>query len=82
MARRKHAVVCSISRGEALGRREFKKGAMAVPALSKRVRVALRHCSGTKATIAYLTAWSRGWHRANVAAPVPGIGRARRRRRR
>lgn len=78
MRRRKHAVVCSISRGEALGRREFKLGKKAVPALSKRVRAALRHCDGTKAVIKYLDAWSRGWHRANIAAP---IGRARRRRR-
>jgi hypothetical protein len=80
MARRKLASICSVSRGEALGRREFKKGKMAVPALSKRVRVALRHCDGNKAVIKYLDAWSRGWHRANAAAPV--LGRARRRRRR
>lgn len=78
MARAKNALFCSVGRAEALGRREFKKGAMAVPALSKRVRVALRHCGGSKATIAYLTAWARGWHRANAAAP---LGRARRRRR-
>lgn len=79
MARHRHAVLCSVARGEALGRREFKKGAKAVPAFSKRVRVALRHCNGPKPTIAYLTAWARGWHRANAAAPV--LGRARRRRR-
>ncbi len=80
MARKtKHAAVCSVTRGEALGRREFKQGKVAVPALSPRVRTALRHCDGTKAVIKYLTAWSRGWHRANAAAPVSGA-RWRRRR--
>jgi hypothetical protein len=72
MARRKHAAICSVARGEALGRREFKQGKMAVPALSKRVRTALRHCNGTKDTIKYLDAWARGWHRANAAAPGGG----------
>lgn len=74
MARRKLASICSVARGEALGRREFKLGKMAVPALSKRVHAALRHCDGPKATIKYLDAWARGWHRANAAAPLSGLG--------
>jgi len=79
--RKKHAAVCSTGRAEALGKRDFKKGVMAVPAKSKRVWAALKHCDGTKATIKFLDAWSRGWHRANLAEPVPGLGRSRRRRR-
>lgn len=82
MARRKIASICSVARGEALGRREFKLGKKRVPALSHRVRVALRHCATSKQTIKYLDGWLRGWDRANIAAPVPGFGRARRRRRR
>jgi hypothetical protein len=85
MKRQKHPAVCSVGRGEALGRREFRKGAMRVPAFSRRARTALRHCKSPKATLAFLTAWVRGWDRENLRDSPrihPGLSSARKRRRR
>jgi hypothetical protein len=65
-ARKPHAALCSVARGEALGRREAKQGQKRVPAFSKHVRVALRHCAPGK-TAPYLTAWLRGWDKANLS---------------
>lgn len=64
----KHAAICSAARAEALGKREFRLGKKRVPAFSKRVRVALKHCPDpkNKSVLRYLTAWLRGWDKENL----------------
>ncbi len=64
----KHAAICSVARAEALGKREFRLGKKRVPALSKRVSAAFKHCPApkTKNVLRYLTAWLRGWDKENL----------------
>lgn len=53
-----------------LGRKAFEEGRSAVPALDPELA---KMYDGRGDVILVLEAWIRGWHRANAAAPVPGL---------
>jgi len=51
---------------ELLGQRAFERGMMCVPAFDKDLMPLL----GGDQSLPVLDAWVRGWHKANLAAPV------------
>jgi hypothetical protein len=59
-----------IHKAAALGRIAFEEGRMSVPALDPALCEMLKGCP---CILAVLEAWSRAWHAANLAAPVPGF---------
>lgn len=60
-----------VAKAEHLGRAAFMRGLKAIPAQDPAVMPML---TGLKVGegLPLLEAWSRGWHAANLAAPVPG----------
>jgi len=55
-----------------MGKAAFEAGKKCVPALDSELMAAL--VPGPIGTnLDNLTAWSKGWHAANLAAPVPGL---------
>lgn len=52
-----------------LGRKAFEDGRPSIPAWDPE----LQKMYGRGDTVLILEAWARGWHRANAAAPVPGL---------
>ena len=61
-----------VEKARELGRLAFERGAKSIPALDPEL---LKLLEGNKLGegLPILEAWTNGWHKANLAVPVPGL---------